>query len=424
MARFYRRDFGSLGDVERTPQGGIKVPATLTRAGVFTYASPTGEPIYEWRPLAEVQKADSLGSLRGAPLTVDHPPSRIEPSNFRQFTTGHVGDDVRMEKDKVAATLYVNDAEAIRAIDAGRREVSCGYHCDVDETPGVVPDGEPDAGKPYHRIQRGIGYNHLALVPDGRAGADVRLRLDSAGDVITEESESMDKIIETKIEMIEGVEYTVGTPAHAKARNDVAEKAQAQKAEIAKLRADAQKDRERADSASKALGDLRTKVKSTLTVERLDAAVKARAGVVVAAQRILGKEFKADGRTNGAIKRAVIAKVHPEIKLDGASKDFVNGLWRGVLARLSGGEKVRAAEGGERTDAAERLLRDTAPFPSERRDAAEGSRKLRSVEQARQDAIDEGDTRSSRPLALSRRDKFKPLSSHPMLQGAQLEVEK
>src|SRR5690606_25874157 len=60
-----------------------------------------------------------------------------------------------------------------------RREVSCGYRCLVDETPGVTPEGER-----YDRVQRRIRYNHVAIVPEGRAGEAVALRMDAAGNTI------------------------------------------------------------------------------------------------------------------------------------------------------------------------------------------------------------------------------------------------
>lgn len=415
MKRVFRVDYGALGAVERTPQGGLRIPATLTRTGVFEYTGSDGKPIREFRPPDEVFKADGMATLKAAPITLDHPPARIDPTNFRQFTMGHVGDDVRQDADKLAATLHVQDAEAIRSIEAGRRELSCGYHCDVDETPGVVPDGHPDAGKPYDRIQRGITYNHLALVDDGRAGHDVRLRLDSSGNQLHERKDNM------KIEIIDGVEYEVGSAAHqaARERRDAREKTQ--HAAVDKMKSEFEKAQARADAAEAKHAKLADRVKKTVTPDRLDAAVRARHHVVTKATAILGKEFKADGLTNAAIKAAVVAKVYPHLRLDGKGKDYVNGLWHSITTK-------GAAERAERNDALNRIMKDTAPFPGVGDRSGSGDRvdapQARTPAQARKDALIESEQRSSRPLALSRRDKFKPLSSHAMLQGAQMEVMK
>jgi hypothetical protein len=100
-----RFDIGSLSDVERTPQGGLRVKAHLTRAGVFEYETTEGKSIREYRPPEEVFAAESLATLSDAPITVehpgmvtmrslvggervvsdgDHPHGRVEPAAFEQ----------------------------------------------------------------------------------------------------------------------------------------------------------------------------------------------------------------------------------------------------------------------------------------------------------------------------------------------------
>src|SRR5690606_20498946 len=39
-------------------------------------------------------------------------------------------------------------------------------------------------GEKYDRVQRRIRYNHVAIVPEGRAGEAVALRMDAAGNTI------------------------------------------------------------------------------------------------------------------------------------------------------------------------------------------------------------------------------------------------
>lgn len=417
--RCFRLDYGVLGAVERTPQGGIRVPATLTRTGVFEYSAPNGKVIREYRPPTEVSRADSLATLRAAPLTLDHPPVKIDPTNYRTYATGHVGDDVKMDGANVSATVHIQDLSAIRAIEAGRRELSCGYHCDVDEQPGIVPNDDPfDAGKPYDRVQRNIQYNHLAFVDDGRAG-NARLRLDSSGHSIYQGENEMEKV-----EVIEGTEYTVGTPAHGAAvqRRDAKEK-QARE-EIASLKSDRDKQQARADAAEAKLSKATAWVKEKLTPARMDAAVARRAAIVEKARAVMGKDWKidkADGaaKSNAEIKAEVVAKVYPGVRLDGKSKDYVNAMWDSLTSEAVKGAQVR-------NDGLDKLLRETAPMPGA------GGATLRtdsgapvgSVRQARHDAFVESGERAHRPLALSRRDKFKPLSSSPMLQSAQMETMK
>jgi hypothetical protein len=101
----------------------------------------------------------------------------VTPQNTRELRRGHVSGDVRADGDKIAAALVIDDAELIEKIAAGKvREISCGYRCDTEETPGV------HEGEAYDRIQRNIRYNHVAVLRRGRAGSDVRIRLDGNDD--------------------------------------------------------------------------------------------------------------------------------------------------------------------------------------------------------------------------------------------------
>ena len=399
--RLYRRDFGTLGKVQRTQSGGLMVEADLTRTGVFTYVGDDGSIIREWRPPEEVFRKETVDSLRGATLTNDHPPESIKPENFRVYSMGHLGDDVRRDGDKTVATTYWQDAEAIRAIEAGRREISCGYHCDVDETSGITPDGET-----YDRIQRGILYNHAALVDSGRAGPEVRLRLDSTGNQV-HSGAKMDKT-----EIINGIEYQVGTDAHRDARSRQDATNRKLKASYEEMQGALRAAEARADSAEKKLNQVVTAVRNRLNPGHLDAAVRNRTEVVAKANAVLGKAFKCDGISNREIKLAVVKKAYPDVRLDGKSKDFINGLYKAV----------RLADGKGRNDSAPkgrtgRVPADLRKPPSGRTDSA------RTLHEARQDAMDER-SRAAQPLALSRRDRFKQMSSNPMLQSSMLETEK
>ena len=149
LALVRRYDVGELSAWERTPQGGLRIPSRPTRVGVFPYANPTdGTMRREYRPAEEVFAPDSLSTLAHAPVTDLHPEADgvripVTPENYRSLAVGHVADDVHPEGTHVGATLLVQDARMIRMIEAGeRRELSCGYGCVLDQTPGVTPDGQ------------------------------------------------------------------------------------------------------------------------------------------------------------------------------------------------------------------------------------------------------------------------------------------
>jgi hypothetical protein len=381
-----RLDYGTLGEATTTPQGGLAIPAHLTRAGVFTYYRD-GQPVREWRPMAEVSRPATLDSLRNATLTVGHPKEgRVTTDNYRRLAVGHVGTDVRMDTDKTAATVYVQDKSGLDAIKRGWRDLSCGYNCDTKDTPGTVPAGEPDAGQSYDRVQTNILYNHQAIVPHGRAGT-ARLHLDAADNVadITEDSMADAK----KIETIGGIEYEVGTPAHgdARTRADAADKAL--KAEVAALRADA------AESKGK-LAALESEA-AGYRKERQDAAdAAARVELVGKAAIVLGKDWKADGKDAAAITAEIVAKQFPDVRLDAVPEAERAGYVKGLLA----GIKAPAAT---RSDAAPKgkHVPQPRPFPGAPRSPAA---------QIRLDSMAESDGMCSRPMAISRQ------KSQPFLQ--------
>lgn len=177
----------------------------------------------------------------------------------------------------------------------------------LDETAGVTPDGEH-----YDAVQRNIRYNHLAIVPRGRAGV-ARLNMD--GEQYIYESE--DKM--EKIKLDSGLEYDAA-PEVKLAFDAMKEKADADKkafdelqakydvaaAEVEKLKADAVE----AEKAFKA--DFAEAVKTAIELREI--------------AKEKGVE-NADGMSNDEIKRAVIAKAYPDMKLDGKSADYVEALF-------------------------------------------------------------------------------------------------
>ena len=165
---------GKIDGVRKTPQGGLIAPANLTRTGIFVYpGSKTGER--ELRPASSVFHADSMASLRDAPLTTDVHPQRVDANNWRQLAVGHV---VETHEDGIylAGTVRINDGPTVSRVDNRELvELSCGYSCDLELTPGEYE------GEHYDAIQTNISYNHVTVGPKdwGRAGNEVRLRTDA-----------------------------------------------------------------------------------------------------------------------------------------------------------------------------------------------------------------------------------------------------
>ncbi len=175
----YRVDsYSTVRSVSRTPQGGISTKGYLTRTGILEYRGDNGEVRREYRPAEEVFHKDSMASLVSSTVTVDHH-GMITTENWRDHSVGHVGEAPSRKGDYVQASLYVQDQKAVERLLANEGpdklvEISCGYTCTYDPTPGSYQ------GQKYDGIQRDNRYNHVALGPKGwgRAGAEVRIRED------------------------------------------------------------------------------------------------------------------------------------------------------------------------------------------------------------------------------------------------------
>jgi hypothetical protein len=164
----------------QAPGGGRIFRAKITRTGVFDY----GENNKQLRPPEEVFDPESLNSLNNAPLTLLHPhEEQITPENFRNYVIGNVvSGTVRQDGYYVIADVLVADADALELINTGKIvELSAGYDAIEDDVSGIYGDNEP-----YDKIQRKIRYNHLSLVPEGRAGPDCRIYLDYKENNMTE----------------------------------------------------------------------------------------------------------------------------------------------------------------------------------------------------------------------------------------------
>lgn len=149
--------------------------AHISRTGVQTYRNADGTERREYRPDSEVFDPESMASFAMLPLTDEHPPGgEVTAENATELTVGLTGDTMRRDGAHLGSTIVVLDAKAVKKVEQGKRQLSCGYNCDIDETPGEAPDGTS-----YHVVQRNIRGNHVAMVDAGRAGT-ARFRIDRA----------------------------------------------------------------------------------------------------------------------------------------------------------------------------------------------------------------------------------------------------
>ena len=164
-----RFDSIPLSETYFTPEGYLIDNPILTRVGIFEYHNPDGTIRRELRLPEEVFAAESLASYKGKPVILTHEAGLVDVDNVQQEHIGTILSEGIQDGDNVRAQIVIHDAESL---DYGLRELSLGYTQTPDETPGVWN------GQPYDAIQRNIQINHLALVEKARAGEQARLNID------------------------------------------------------------------------------------------------------------------------------------------------------------------------------------------------------------------------------------------------------
>lgn len=331
----------------------------VARTGVYEYRNPDGTIRREYRPADEVFASDALNSFRGKPITVLHPKKgKITAANAFGTAIGSILSDGYPKDEKyVACDIVIFAPDKI----GKHRELSLGYRCDCEETPGVSPDGQA-----YDAIQRNIRINHLAVVPLARAGMKARLNCDGDEIIESEGTQNMSKF------KIDGVEHEVPEAVAnyitaLQSRADAAEAGltatketlagvTASKTELqTKLDAmTAERDgvQGKLDAMTAERDSLKSKVDTAeadkkaavdKAVEDTKKEVKERAELEADAKK--AKCDKTDGMDNKALKIAIIKAVRGDsLNFDGKSDDYVNAYYdsiRGDLDSNAAGDQMR-----------------------------------------------------------------------------------
>lgn len=226
VARRVRRlDYADLAPPEKMANGFLRVHGRISRIGIQVYQDPGGGEHRELRLPEDVFDPESIASFRGMPTTNMHPPELLDARSAKHYATGAVSTEPQREGDFLVAEMTVFDEEQIKYLEAGRVELSCGYTCELDPTPGEW------RGQKYDSIQRKIRGNHVAFVDAARAGAEARVRMDGwAGDCDSITTNGQETRMAAKIKIGDlQLELTEGNaPAIERAAEKLSEKAEAE----------------------------------------------------------------------------------------------------------------------------------------------------------------------------------------------------
>lgn len=325
----------SVGEMKETGEGYLVATARVARTGVQLYlASELGDAAKEagfapndtvrvYRHPDEVFSRDSLASITRLPVTVDHPREEVTAANWSKLAVGEVGDAYSTEPEWIVVNPMIKDAGATKAARTTHREISMGYSASIVKArDGIDADFE----------QKGIRYNHLALVPKGRAGEMARIG-DSWGATPVQDFQPgnspttvkegrMSDQLKTVVLGDKAVQVAVADLAAIEQyKTDMARKLA--DAETAKKKSDDEKDEE--------IGQLKAKLKKAedAAVIDVDALVAARTELVGKVKAI-DAQIDPAGKTDADLRKAAVAAKLGDAMVKDASDAEITGMFKAI----------------------------------------------------------------------------------------------
>ncbi|CAM2949065.1 MULTISPECIES: DUF2213 domain-containing protein [Enterococcus] len=320
-----RYDKAFIKDFKETDEGYLTITACpITRPGVFPYRRTDGGLSMEAKLPDELFSKTTVLSANAKPMTDDHPTEPVTAANYNKYSKGMTHNDAHVLDNKLLVSFTITDAETIKKINDGKRELSIGFQADVTKETGVYN------GMQYDSVQRNMQINHIAIVDEGRAGHEVAIRGDSAAFMIDTKDKqtggsNMPKLI------IDSKEYEVDPVVKAnydamQAKLDASEQ---RSSNVEKVEGERDALQSQVDNLTK---ELQTAKENSLTGDALDKRVQARVELVSAAKKFLGDSVDLVGKTDRQIKEAVITKTNSNFKGDGKSDDYINAYFDSMTA--------------------------------------------------------------------------------------------
>ena len=331
-------DKASVGAVKQTAEGYLVATSRVARTGVQVYlarelgdiAKAAGfEPtdhVRVYRAPDQVFAADSLATITRLPITIDHPAENVTAENWADLAVGEVGDAYTKEGDWVVVNPMLKDAKGVQAAKTTHKEFSLGYSADIVKArDGVDADFEISQ----------IRYNHLALVPQARAGKEARIG-DSWG---ASPLKDFQQGIQPKTQgglMPDLKTVVLGDKAVQVADTDVASiegyKADMQRklqdAEAAKKAVEAAKDEE--------IGALKADLKKAQDAAAIDidALVAARAALLEIVKG-LDESIEVDGKSDDDLRKEAVASKYGKEMVEDASPAEILGMFKAIAKDTS-----------------------------------------------------------------------------------------
>lgn len=313
--------------------GTVEARSIITSIGVFPYKLPNGTIRHELRTPEEVFSKVSLDSMANMPIYVGHQYDSNkklikDEAKRKELAVGFTSDSVVGNNVYVATDLKVTRADGVEAIKKGMQSLSVGYDCEV------IPESGTWCGIHYDAKQVNIVNDHLALVWCGRQGDQAVIHMDSedailvddAAVVAAEDKNSKEKEMANKRTIqLDSVDYeadeaVIDALKKVEARADSLDgELKAAGVEKSKLEAERDSYKAKFDAAEAELENMK---KAHLDESAINARVAQRIVLVETAKKA-GVEVKGD-EADIDLKKAVIAKVYADVKLDGKNENYID----------------------------------------------------------------------------------------------------
>ena len=135
MTTVQRYDYADI-KATKTDEGFLHDTPIVGRVGIQEYKKPDGTIRRELRLPEHVFHADALASMRGKPITSGHPPSgKVTAKDSHRVTIGTMLSEGRQDGDNLRTDIVIHNVDAM----GDKKQLSLGYKCDMDETPGTHP---------------------------------------------------------------------------------------------------------------------------------------------------------------------------------------------------------------------------------------------------------------------------------------------
>lgn len=206
MLSVQRYDSVPIRDYHFDDQTGFLYVYRVPIAGAMVqkYVKSDGSEEMEAKLPEEILSDATVSSANSKPVTDGHH-GLVTKDNSHDLLKGFTASNGHVEGNMLYNDITITDPNLISQIKSGdKRELSIGFETQMDPTSGTYN------GTKYDAVQRNIRINHVAVVPKGRAGHEVRLIGDSAEAVEqVEPSEEKGNQMETRVVRADGQNITV-----------------------------------------------------------------------------------------------------------------------------------------------------------------------------------------------------------------------